>query len=66
MVHAKQSYKDGAAKTYAMDPQVNPTKRYLPSLIDSADGAPSPVVSSFTGIGLCLLLHLKRALEVEK
>jgi len=66
MVHPNKSYKDGGAKTYAMDPQVNPTKRYCLSLIDSADGAPSPVVSSFTGIGLCLLLHLKRAREVEK
>lgn len=66
MIHPNKSYKDGVTLTYAMEPQVNPAKRYCLSLMDRAEGAPNPDVSSFTGIGLWRLLHLKRALEVEK
>lgn len=49
-----------------MDPQLNPTNKYLLSLIEIDVGAPKSSVLSFTGTVLTLLLHLNSDSEVEK
>lgn len=52
--------------TYAIEPQVNPTRRYSLSDILRADGAPRSFVSSSTGVSDYRLLHLYSEDEVEK
>ena len=53
-------------KTYAIEPQVNPTSRYYESDIDRAEGAPSPSVLSLMGRSDSRLLYLNSEVLVEK
>ena len=52
--------------TYAIDPQVKPTRRYPRSEIERAVGAPNPVVSSLVAEADYLRLNLKSPSGVEK
>lgn len=52
--------------TYATEPQLNPTSRYLESLIDIEVGAPRSSVLSFVGTSLTLRLHRYSEPDVEK
>ena len=52
--------------TYATDPQLKPTSKYLLSLIEIAVGAPKSSVFSLAGTLLTRLLHRNNDSEVEK